>query len=137
MYVCFVPRKHNTFRTNQHTEGGVMPQRESTLRGGGVCKHSISDLLPQPKARSTKPLFTLQIPGKIIATRYLKMLRKPPHAHLCLWAWLPGKQAALWHSGRQEKGAPERGPAFHPGRGAWLRPEALPLEGTAPPAPQP
>lgn len=67
----------------------MTPLRESTPRGGGVCKHSISDLLPQPEARSTKPLFILQIQGKIIAASYLKMLRKPPHVHLCLWAWLP------------------------------------------------
>lgn len=81
VYVCFVIRKHDMFKTNQPTKKaefsyGRGPHRVAVEQ----CKHSISDLLPQTRG-ATKPLFILQIQGRIIAACSLKMLRKPPELH--------------------------------------------------------
>lgn len=123
MYVCFVTRKHDMFKTNQQTKSGFQLQKGPAPRGGwGVYKHSISNLLPQTRG-ATKPLFILQIQGKIIAASYLKMLRKPPKVHLYLRAWRPWRAKLLVMLSGTEVGVPQwsREALYaNPGQGSWL-----------------
>lgn len=134
VYACFVMWKHDMFEANQQTKSGVKLQRESTLHGGwGVCKHSFSDLLPQTRG-STKPLFILQIQGKIIAASCLKMLRKPPKGHLCLCAWRPWEASCFSPRGKWPASAWLRCPSCQPrpskGHGCPRLPQFFQSEGT-------